>query len=296
MILGHHINSLSKPGFAWPATINPTNTKIVRFAAGMHWHLIEKSPGVYDWTAIDAMFAKLPLGVKVIAAQSGTPVFYSARPTEPGNAVFPTGTLAEPADYTNLQNYWTAFLTRYAPRVYGIEGPNEPGVGSAYFSGDSTAILESQRATYRPTLGFPGVECISATVVLDDRGFASLSALMNTQAMTKIGVHFYASKYDITELRYTLYRLQDLLARSGANAKKRVIITEFGFNAPPHGLLNFRDLPAPAQIALLQSYLAVVHEFDMDAIYFAVDDPMSYGFLGRPDVEAAFSSMQVKYA
>lgn len=293
MILGQHINSLHLSGINWPTVINP---KIIRIAT-LHWHQIETSPGYFNWSKADAIFSKIPTGVKAIVANSGTPVFYSARPDELGNYVFPTGTLAEPTDYTKLTNYWRTLRDRYKDKIGYIEGPNEPETG-AYFSGNSTALIEMQRATNKIIFD-PGntVKIISAPILLNDKGYPSLESLMTTGAMDIIGCHFYANTLDIEELYGALWRLKDLLKRKGGqNANKPVMITEWGWNLPGNGgVAKFHDLSSATQISLLQSYTAVINQYNADAVFFAYDDT-DYGFMGNTVTEVAWNTLQTKYA
>lgn len=282
MILGQHINKLDVAG--WPTAINP---KLIRVAT-LHWHQIETAPGVYDWTKADAIFSKIPAGTRVILANSGTPRFYSARPNEAGNAVFPIGTLAEPSDYGKFRAYLALLKQRY-PAITQVEGPNEPGAGSGYCSSTMPAILDWQRAVWMEFSG--STKVISAPVVLTDSGFDTLAGLMATQGMDYIGVHFYSSTLDPAELDAAFYRVRQIVDRSG-NKDKPIWVTEFGFNLPPYGVMRFPDLPVAVQIAVLKSHLPVLAKHAAASVFFAYDDP-DYGFKGVTDTEIAWRAIQI---
>ncbi len=292
MILGQHLNKLHEPGASWPTAISP---KLIRVAT-LHWHQIETASGVFDWSKADAIFSKIPAGVKVILANSGTPAFYSARPNEAGNAVFPKGTLAEPLDYGKFTAYIKTILQRY-PSIAYVEGINEPGVGSGYFSGNNAAVVEMQRAANLAVLQLAladRIKVISAPVVLNDIGFSVLDGL-NTGAMDYIGCHFYDSTLRVSDFEGWLWRLRDFLRRRGGqNKDKPIFVTEWGWNAPPYGLVRFPDVPAAFQTAMIQEYAEVASRYCAGLVNFAYDD-IDYGWQGNVVVEAMINALQAKY-
>lgn len=285
MILGQHYLKLHETGAVYPTAMSP---KLLRVAT-LHWHDIETAPGVFNWTKADAIFSKIPAGISVILANSGMPRFYSARPNEAGNAVFPTGTLAEPApDFSTFRNYLRALKQRY-PAIKYIEGPNEPGPKSGYCSSAMPAILDAQRAVWQEC---SGISVISAPVILTEEGFDTLKGLMATQGMHMVGIHFYSTKLDPMELDAALYRVRQIIDRSG-NAGKPIAITELGCNLPPYGPVRLRDLPAVVQAAFWESHLPVAAKYAAVVVPFAYDDA-DYGWQGNPTVEAVMNTVGLR--
>lgn len=291
MILGQHYNKLHEAGAVWPTAMNP---KLIRVAT-LHWHDIETAPGVFNWTKADAIFSKIPAGVSVILACSGTPRFYSARPNEAGNSVFPTGTLAEPLDYMKYRNFIAVMKQRY-PAITHVEGPNEPGPGSGYCSSAMPAILDWQRANWQETFttGKPHT-AISPPVILTDSGFATLAGIVGgTTGMHMIGVHYYSTTLNPDEFEATLFRVRQIIDANSGSRGKPIAITELGCNLPPYGVVRLRDLPPAVQAAFWESHLPVAAKYAAIVCPFACDDA-DHGWQGNATVEAVMNKQQLIY-
>ena len=286
MILGQHYNKLHELGAGWTTSMSPRLVCV----ATLHWPDIEISPGLFYFSKSDAVFSKIPDGVEVILSNSGTPRFYSSRPNEDGNAVFQTGTLAEPVDFRKFRTYLRTMKKRY-PAIKYVEGPNEPGPGSGYCSSAMPEILNWQRAVWQEFGS--SLNVISAPVILTEDGFDTLKGLMATQGLHTVGVHFYSTKLDPMELETALYRVRQIIDRSG-NTGKPIAITEMGCNPPPYGIARLRDLPSAVQTSFWESHIPVAAKYAAIIIPFAYDDT-DHGWKGNNMVESAMNNLQARY-
>jgi hypothetical protein len=114
--------------------------------SGTSWRDIQPSPGVWDFTQLDAQVAKLRAARKDIVIVLGvTPRWASKRPNEAGN--YGPGTAAEPRDIRTWTAYVRKLAIRYKGKVNKWELYNEPNV-KLFFSGQPKNMLDMARTAW----------------------------------------------------------------------------------------------------------------------------------------------------
>jgi hypothetical protein len=111
---GSHLQGLSGDG---PAAFPPGPVGSLRlWDDGVSWREIETTPGVFDWTVLDAEMAKArEHGVTVLLVLGQTPTFDSTRPAAP--STYGPGASAMPT-----QAAWTAYVKAVATRNRSVWG------------------------------------------------------------------------------------------------------------------------------------------------------------------------------
>lgn len=114
--------------------------------SGTSWNDIQPSPGVWDFSQLDAQVARLRAARKDIVIVLGvTPRWASKRPNEAGN--YGPGTAAEPKDIRTWTAYVRKLAIRYKGKVNKWELYNEPNV-KLFFSGQPKNMLDMAHAAW----------------------------------------------------------------------------------------------------------------------------------------------------
>jgi Carbohydrate binding domain len=136
---GMHVHSLDTP---WPdvdglGAIRLYNVDGPSYGTGGSWALINRSPGVFDWAALDAHVNRaLAHGADLVMNLSRAPRWASARPNEP--SPFGPGQLAEPANIQYWRDWVNAVASRYRGRIRYWEVWNEP---PGFFTGSAQQLV-----------------------------------------------------------------------------------------------------------------------------------------------------------
>ena len=111
---GVHHNGLAGEGpTAWPQT---RVGSIRMWDNGVSWREIERAPGVFDWTVVDAHMAKARAnGASVLLVLGQTPEFHSSRPAAEG--FYGPGASAMPA-----RDAWVRYVQEVAKRNKTVWG------------------------------------------------------------------------------------------------------------------------------------------------------------------------------
>jgi hypothetical protein len=94
------------------------------------WANIERKPGHYDWSAVDAWIAAHP-GKTRIFVLFGCPTFYQKYPGEPWPYPYLPGGGSPPKDPRAAANFVSALLQRHPGMIQFVEVWNEPNFGWA---------------------------------------------------------------------------------------------------------------------------------------------------------------------
>ncbi len=268
----HYINSTT-----WPASINPSVIRIVQNLG--HWDALETSRGVFNFAALDAYIAKIPINVEIIHVLHSIPTFYSL------------------SNMTELRAALRVFLRAIAARylaqgrkVY-FENYNE---GNVAFSGTLAQLQDIQREIWAaikygpdPTARVLTPSCVG------DSGIDYLESFMpGLQSFDTIGFHPYATT-DMQDLNGKLWRIRNVMRRQKLTCQ--LWMTEFGWGDQETGE-NFSSMPSATQSCLLKQAFGLMNTYDVSvACHFAYDD-YRMGFKGNTAVEQTFESLRLKYA
>jgi hypothetical protein len=107
----------------------------------VNWDAVEKAPGQYDWTQLDAIVNTLSgKGIKVMLSLDQAPPFYRSA----SSGLMPT-------DPSKFQQFMTAMATRYKGKVSAYEMWNEPNLARETGAGNvnPSTFLPLQKAGYQ---------------------------------------------------------------------------------------------------------------------------------------------------
>lgn len=246
---GMHIHSATS---AWPAVDEQIGTVRVWDAdgppVGAQWAAINPSPGVYDWTALDAYVQRaLAHHADILMNLGRTPQWASARPNEP--SPYGPGQAAEPATAKAWQEWVQAVGTRYRGRIKYWEIWNEPNVPD-FFTGTPETLVELARQAYIILKAIDPMNQIvlpsatSSLAYLDQYLAAGGGAYADI-----IGYHFYVDT--APEVLFTSYipNVWITLANHGLH-QKPLWNTEEGWLRPtPNGPKTLTDEKGAAYLA-----------------------------------------------
>jgi len=160
------------------------------------WERIEPSKGAWDFRMLDIYFGKADSNqADLIMPLANSPVWASARPTEPGP--YGPGLSAEPADTNDWKTY-VQTVAQYCKdnskgRVRYFEIWNEPGFYSgSFFSGTEEKLIELSAQAYRIIKQIdPSYQVISSSIVGNPDLFDEYMRKGAGQWCDIVGYHFY---------------------------------------------------------------------------------------------------------
>ena len=134
---GMHINRRGEP---WPLPTIPFGAYRTIDSWGTLWSVVERSPGVYNWTWLDPRLADAELkGVDVLYTIYSIPAFYSSNPRDAScsNAVgacYPPDDLNPDGSGTDqhLKNFMTALVNHVGNKIAYYEMWNEANIPSEW--------------------------------------------------------------------------------------------------------------------------------------------------------------------
>lgn len=110
------------------------------------WRDLEPKKGQWNFAQLDFdVNYAAQRGVEILLPLGNTPVWASARPTEP--CAYGVGCAAEPLNIQDWRNYVKTVATRYKGRIKQFEIWNEVNL-TEFYSGSPDKLLELQRAAY----------------------------------------------------------------------------------------------------------------------------------------------------
>ena len=135
----HHLGLGADGAAGWPQT--PVGS-VRLWDNGVSWREIERSPGVFDWTRVDALVAKARAnGASVLLVLGQTPTFHSTRPA--ARSTYGPGASAMPT-----KDAWVRYVRQVATRnrtVWGgaasLQVWNEGNV-AGYWSGSAQQLAQ----------------------------------------------------------------------------------------------------------------------------------------------------------
>ena len=112
------------------------------------WRQIETSPGVYDFTAVDAEVAKAEsLHKQILLNLAGTPTFWASKPTQTGSFFGGgLGASSAPSNRTAWSNFVKALAAHYGTRVSYMAW-NEPCV-IGFWTGSKVQMVQMMVLAY----------------------------------------------------------------------------------------------------------------------------------------------------
>lgn len=162
------------------------------------WDQLERVKGTWDFSKIDTYFRlAAEHDVDLIMSIAHSPIWASARPTEPGP--YGPGVSAEPADSNDWINY-VRTVGQYCKdngnnkaRIFEIW--NEPSFDSgSFFSGTQEKLIELSRQAYTILKGIdPAFRVVSSSIVGNPELFDEYFGKGAGEWCDIVGYHFYTS-------------------------------------------------------------------------------------------------------
>jgi|GEM_PF-1670651 len=271
------------------------------------WKYIEVADNVWNWTNIDVWVnAHYAAGRDMVFTLYGTPLFWSARPTEQC-AYGPTylGVAAEPSDMTKWSRFCTQVATRYLGKIKYYEVWNEPNYlndgtnlpaspGNFYFSGTFATLADMMRLASAAIKAVDPTAQIISPPITDWSATASQAAetwfttFMSTTtgattpaALTDIvGVHLYLpSSNKVQDLAGIIDRIKAGIVTAGISGKE-IWDTE---SAPIGGDVSTLDNPH-ANLIIARSMITKAAKGIARSIYYQYDHG-TMGFINRPQIQ-----------
>lgn len=114
------------------------------------WSGIEKSPGVFDWTALDTAIATANANgvTDIMMVLSGTPQWASTSSCTPPACLPTPGAAGMPRNLADWDNWVTQVVTRYKGKITSYQPWNEANL-QTFFEGTPEQMADITARTYR---------------------------------------------------------------------------------------------------------------------------------------------------
>lgn len=256
------------PGSGTPPLVSHSVVRTHDYTGGSNtwrarWNKIETSAGVFDWTLLDNFVNfHYAAGRQILHTLFGTPVFYSARPSE--TCSYELGAAAEPSDLTKWDAYCTALATRYAGKITHYEIWNEPNL-VGFFTGTQSILSQlTRRASQIIKAIDPAAKIVSSPVTSLQTGGSGLTYFLNMMQASDgasgqmkswvdvVGCHLYPANYaGLSALPQMITDIRAHMVTLGINTKP-LWNTEFSVLSP-----SFATMSSSQRRAAIQRMLTV---------------------------------------
>ena len=190
--------------------------------AGVAWRDLERAPGKWDFSKLDAQVARARAGRKDILMVLGqTPRWASKRPNEAAN--YGLGAAAEPKDMRTWRAYVRKLAIRYRGKITKWELWNEPNAAMMFTGQPRTMALMAQQAWVQLKTIYPGNVVVSPGMVTrtlnSPKWMDTYLKLGGSRYADAIGVHFYVKARERPEdtIRYLAIVRKIMIARGVNN-------------------------------------------------------------------------------
>jgi hypothetical protein len=294
VFLGNHVFYIS----SYPSTSKMMFSGVRIWAnEGTTWRAIQPSPGVFNFSALDAhVDTAQAKGFDVMLTLGQTPEWASARPDEKANLGL--GAAAEPRDMSFWESYVRELARRYKGRVSAYEIMNEPRIPEAvrpfspgFFSGKAEALALMTKIAAESIRSIdPQAKIVCPAMDDGDLGVKRLSRFLDTGAgryCDVIGFHFYLKTNTINELRDLIIQVKKVMAKHGVDNKQLwnteggILVSESGFNVKPVGKTGaFSKVFDGEEAARFAArYIITSHSLGVERTYWFAYDSSSMGSL-----------------
>jgi hypothetical protein len=220
------------------------------------WAQVERTPGQYDWRAVDAWFVAHPAKTRIWVLL-GCPKFYQKFPDEPWLYPYLPGGGSPPKHPRSAADFIAALLARYPGMIDFIELWNEPNFGwsgndagrdrwrmakPGFFTGTAADLAALARAV-RAVLP-PSVKLMAGAWEGQDASTSLTNSLLRFSAapdgaggmgrdhVQALSVHAYTYNNDPNAIIAVLRNYIARFAQAGYPAKMDRYVTEVGAEAP----------------------------------------------------------------
>ncbi|MDX2157416.1 MAG: hypothetical protein SFW09_12990, partial [Hyphomicrobiaceae bacterium] len=225
----------------------------------LQWARIERKPGVYDWSAVDAWMAAHPAKTRIWVL-FGCPSFYQKYPGEPWRYPYLPGGGSPPRDPAVAGAFVRALLARHPGKIRFVEIWNEPsfgwGLGGAsgrwsplmekpgFFTG-TAADLAGLARMVRAALP-AGVGLLAGAWESHWRDSTAANGLirfslagdgagrLGRDHVDALSVHVYTVNGDVNAMIDELRGYRQRFADAGYKSDLPAYVTEVGAEAPEH--------------------------------------------------------------
>lgn len=258
--------------------------------AGVSWLDVNRSPGTFDFSRMDAYIALAQgRGIRTIYPLGMTPAWASKRPAE--RCPYGQGCAAEPRSLDDWKAYVRAVLARYPGKLWMVEVWNEPyfsdfkedrGQDGAFFTGDAATLVAMTRIVRE------AIDELSPSTLLCSPSFVGSTRRLDLflekgggRYLDALCSHLYAD--NTRDLARHVLDLRAALTRGGLS-RLAILNTESGVavDAPPKGSVLFGEAATRDAAARMAQQLIVAAMAGVDAFYYYAWDNGRTGFF-EPD-------------
>ena len=223
---------------------------------GVAWNAIHLSPGVYDFSNLDAVVSNYEsLGASITYVVGGTPQWLAKYPDNPYYAPWlGPGSNSMPYDTGEFNNFIAELAKRYGGRIQAYEIWNEPQLAEflyPYEGSELNCLATMTQMAYNTIKSISGAKVLAASVLPRassggmQKASKYLSALQDKGwNVDAFNTHIYPEDGQGPDVWGAMLQdCRDTLASMGAPTGE-VWVTETNFNYPSGPRISEEDAPA----------------------------------------------------